>query len=129
MGNVHRAFLYNSVPKNTSMKPSLLENPNNNITTTKKSNFKLVCYYNFPNSPTTLHPDQIDPYLCSHINAAFAGVVNNSLSMDLNSIEVLKNLVKLKMVNSKLKILVCVGGAGNDEGWTEMVMNHTNRKR
>lgn len=95
----------------------------------KLNNFKLVCYYSFPTSTLSLQPDEIDPHLCTHINAAFAGVTDNKINMDDENIRVLEELIKLKHDNQRLKILVCVGGASNDGGFSDMVMNHTNRKR
>lgn len=117
------------MPKNTTLKPNIGISHNlSNLPTAEPNTFKLVCYYSFPVTSDSLLPEEIDPYLCTHINAAFAGVVNNTLSMNSNSFEVLKELVNLKMVNPKLKILICVGGASNDGGFSEMVMNHANRK-
>lgn len=127
--SIHRALLYNSLPKNTTLKPNIAISDNlSNVATMEPNSYKLVCYYSYPRSSDSLLPDEIDPYLCTHINAAFAGVVNNTVSMDSNDLDVVKELVKLKMVNPKLKILICVGGASNDGGFSEMVMNHTNRK-
>lgn len=127
--SLHRAFLYNQVPKNASVKPQIFSENILNLPTIKPNSFKLVCYYSFPSSSVALQPDEIDPYLCTHINAAFAGVSNNSISMDSDNTKVLKELVKLKIGNPNLKIMLCVGGASNDGGFSEMVMNHTNRKR
>lgn len=127
--SIHRAFMYNSLPTNTTIITNFLPENIYDAPTIKPNSFKLVCYYGFPSSSAALQPDQIDAYLCTHINAAFGGVVNNSLHIDDASIKALKELVKLKRLNHKLKILVCIGGASNDGGFSEMVMNHTNRKR
>lgn len=42
---------------------------------------KLVCYYNLQSSSTfhILTPDSLEPYLCTHINIAFATVTNGTL--------------------------------------------------
>lgn len=121
--------MYNSLPINTTLKPNIAKSDKlPSGTTVQPNSFKIVCYYSFPSSSDSLLPEEIDPYLCTHINAAFAGVVNHTMNMDLHDVEVLNELVKLKMVNPKLKILICVGGASNDGGFSEMVMNHANRK-
>ncbi|XP_057668807.1 chitinase-3-like protein 2 [Diorhabda carinulata] len=91
--------------------------------------FKLVCYYTLPSDKNSLKIEDLDPHLCTHINAAFGKIVNNSLYLNNKQIEAVKSLVKLKEVNKDLKILISVGGAGNqDNGFPEMVYNHSNRK-
>lgn len=125
--SIHRAFLYNSVPNATYKQvftQSLL-----NLPIMKPNSYKLVCYYSFPSTSASLQPEEIDPYLCTHINAAFSGVSNNSISMEPDNLKVLNELVKLKLVNHNLKIVLCIGGASNEGGFPEMVKNHTNRKR
>lgn len=117
------------MPKNTSLRPLSFSDKVLNAPTVKPTSYKLVCYYGFPSTSDSLQPDEIDPYMCTHINAAFASVVNNTISMDTADVEILKELIDLKMTNHQLKILLCVGGASNDGGFSEMVMNHTNRKR
>lgn len=117
------------MPKNATIKAQIFSENLLNIPTIQPNSFKLVCYYSFPSSSVALQPDEIDPYLCTHINAAFAGVANNTINMNAGNNKVLTELVNLKMGNPKLKILLCVGGASNDGGFSEMVMNHTNRKR
>ncbi|CAG9831103.1 unnamed protein product [Diabrotica balteata] len=92
--------------------------------------FKLVCYYALPtNDQEVLKVEDLDPHLCTHINAAFGKVVNKTLHMTEPFTSSLKKLVKLKEVNKDLKVLISVGGAGNqDNGFPEMVLNHSNRK-
>lgn len=91
--------------------------------------FKLVCYYNFPGSGfNTLKPENINPQMCTHINVAFARVVNNTIHLEKSELEVLQSVVKLKLKNEKLKILISVGGAAGDSGYSEMVLDHVNRK-
>lgn len=36
--------------------------------------------------------------------------------------------MELKKVNKQLKIMLSIGGAGNDMGYAEMVLNHEYRK-
>lgn len=111
------------------MRPVIFSESQLNVPTVNPSSFKVVCYYSFPGTSDALQPDELDPYMCTHINAAFASVTNNTVNLDAGNIKVLKELVRLKKINHRLKILVCVGGASNDGGFSEMVMNHTNRKR
>lgn len=91
--------------------------------------FKLVCYYNFPGRGfNTLKPENINPQMCSHINVAFARVVNNTIHLEKSELEVLQSVIKLKLKNDQIKILVSVGGAADDGGYSEMVLDHNNRK-
>lgn len=90
----------------------------------------LSCYYNFPSedSDHELMPSDIHPYLCTHINVAFARVVNKQISLEHHEYTRLQEVVKLKHSNPELKVLLSVGGAGNDNGFSEMVINHASRK-
>lgn len=75
-----------------------------------------------------LRAGNIDADLCTHINAAFATIVNNSLSLDETQLKALGNLVRLKEKNKNLNVLVSVGGAGDDVGFADMVLDHRSRK-
>uniref|UniRef100_A0A2A4K0C3 GH18 domain-containing protein n=1 Tax=Heliothis virescens TaxID=7102 RepID=A0A2A4K0C3_HELVI len=90
----------------------------------------ISCYYNFPSESGTnqLMPADIHPYLCTHINIAFARVVNNEISLEKYQYNTLLDIVKLKHNNPGLKILLSVGGAKNDNGFPNMVLNHQSRK-
>ena len=91
--------------------------------------FKLVCYYNFPTDDfNTLQPQDIDPFLCTHILVGFASIANHSINLAENELQILSMVASLKTFNSDLKVLVSVGGAGDDTGFSDMVVNHTNRK-
>lgn len=85
-----------------------------------------------PSSIETLSFDlkakKIDADLCTHINAAFALIANNTLYLNEVQLESLKTIVDLKKKNKNLKVLISVGGAGNDTGFPEMVLDHKNRK-
>ncbi|KAL3270464.1 hypothetical protein HHI36_021011 [Cryptolaemus montrouzieri] len=95
------------------------------------NNYKrLVCYYNFPSSTNDLQPEHIDAHLCTHIIVAFLNVnATHELGVTESQTEVLKRVNTLKHKNQDLKVLISVGGAGNTQGWSEMVHNHTTRKR
>lgn len=98
---------------------------------TEIDNEKVVsCYYNTPNpkEPNQLLPSNIHPFLCTHINVAFARVVNKEIYLDDSQYNALAEVVKLKHQNPKLKVLLSVGGSRNDDGFSEMVENHASRK-
>jgi chitinase len=121
-----RAKTYNSYPKNSKFSHigPVEDKPARQI-----DEFKLVCYYNFPSDDfNTLQPKDIDPFLCTHINVAFATVVDNAVNLKDSQLEVLESVVNLKKTNEQLKVLVSVGGAGNASGFDQMVLNHANRK-
>nr|XP_023015191.1 chitinase-3-like protein 2 [Leptinotarsa decemlineata] len=118
--SINRAVLYNSI-QNSSFKTNfqLKERKANYVKT-----YKLVCYYSLPTTADSLQVDELDPYLCTHINVAFAKVVNNSILINESQKESLEKLVNLKNINKDLKILMSVGGSGNDVGFPEMISNH-----
>lgn len=91
----------------------------------------LVCYYTIPDSdaPEKLLPGYIDPRLCSHVIIGFASVKNCSIALG-NNLEVYRQVVDLKKQEPNLKVMVSVGGAASqdDNGFAEMVSNHSNRK-
>ncbi|XP_061704138.1 chitinase-3-like protein 2 [Cydia pomonella] len=88
----------------------------------------LVCYYNTPRDVRSLQPRDIPPYLCTHINVAFASVRNKTLHLDPPQLATIRQVVLLRKSNPKLKVLVSVGGAG-ENGFADMVINHASRKQ
>ncbi|CAB3250873.1 unnamed protein product [Arctia plantaginis] len=88
------------------------------------------CYYNLPSESEAkqLLPSNIDPHLCTHINIGFARIVNKQITLDDYQYKTIRNVVKLKQKNPGLKILLSVGGSGNDNGFSDMVVNHASRK-
>lgn len=88
------------------------------------------CYYNLPSESESnqLMPHNIHPDLCTHINVAFARIVNKQIALDDNQYKSLREVVKLKQNNQNLKILLSIGGSGNDKGFSEMVVDHASRK-
>lgn len=88
------------------------------------------CYYNAPsgNGHKQLMPSNINPYLCTHINVAFARIINKEIVLNESLNKTLLEVVNLKHLNPKLKILLSVGGAGNNSGFSDMVVNHASRK-
>lgn len=91
----------------------------------------ISCYYNMPNMQNIngeLLPLNIDPFLCTHINAAFASIAKGIIILANNKRKVLQQLRTLKEKNSKLKILISIGGS-HDYGFANMVINHASRKK
>lgn len=88
----------------------------------------LSCYY-IP-SKSNRGPPVPDPpvHLCTHINVGFARVAVRQLQLAPELRAALPALVALKRDNPALKILLSVGGAGDTDGFPEMVVNHTSRK-
>ncbi|XP_013177973.1 PREDICTED: chitinase-3-like protein 1 [Papilio xuthus] len=88
------------------------------------------CYYNMPSpgASSQLRPSAIHPHLCTHINVAFAQIRNKVIYLDHEQYESLTQVVMLKRMNPNLKILLSIGGAGNDTGFPNMVINHASRK-
>lgn len=90
------------------------------------------CYYNMPSPAATaarqLLPRDIHPHLCTHINVAFARIVNKTIYLEDHQYVTLRDIGQLRKTNPKLKILLSVGGSGNHRGFSDMVVNHASRK-
>lgn len=90
------------------------------------------CYYNTPSPVATavrqLLPHDIHPHLCTHINVAFARIVNKTIYLEDHQYATLRDIIQLRKRNPKLKILLSVGGSGNDRGFSDMVVDHASRK-
>ncbi|XP_068632839.1 chitinase-3-like protein 2 [Battus philenor] len=99
----------------------------NNLSNVEKV---VSCYYNTPSQLMSqqLLPSEIHPYLCTHINVAFAQIRGKAVFLDSGQQESLAQVVLLKKLNPKLKILLSIGGAHNDSGFPEMIENHASRK-
>ncbi|CAF4905327.1 unnamed protein product [Pieris macdunnoughi] len=88
------------------------------------------CYYNTPanDDASQLLPSNINPHLCTHINVAFAQVKNKQIYLTDLQIKTIADVLQIKNKNPNLKVLLSVGGAGNNEGFSDMVVNHIARK-
>ena len=87
----------------------------------KDSNYKLVCYYtNWSQYRPKLGkflPENIDPFLCTHIIFAFGWLKNGKLaSFEENDetgggkVGLYDRVIGLKAANPKLKVLLAIGG-------------------
>ncbi|XP_055624502.1 chitinase-3-like protein 1 [Toxorhynchites rutilus septentrionalis] len=102
-----------------------------------KETAKIVCYYTTPSMSadsgnvrlrSSLYPERIDPYLCTHLNVGVIGIVNGTLFIDQDLRAVFNSTRQLKKANRDLKVLLWVGGGGIG-GFSEMVANHASRKQ
>src|SRR6266487_545659 len=81
---------------------------------------KVVCYW--PNwMHSTLHAQDIDANLCTHINYAFASLDSNSLTIKFRLAagednKLVSQLLALKKKNPDLKLLISMGGYGDSAG-------------
>ncbi|XP_035204516.1 chitotriosidase-1-like, partial [Stegodyphus dumicola] len=85
-----------------------------------------VCYYTLFNP----EPRSLNTSLCTHIIAGFASVTDGVLDLgsDANKKGYLET-TSLKNVNPHLKVLITVGGGGNDDGFSNAFNSFKNRTR
>lgn len=77
------------------------------------SAYKLVCYVTnwaqYRAGPAKFTPDKIDPFLCTHLILAFAGMNNNQITTTERNDEILYkqlNALKDRQVTFKLSVFV-----------------------
>ncbi|KAM3840533.1 acidic mammalian chitinase-like [Vipera latastei] len=98
------------------------------------SGYKLVCYVTnwaqYRQEPAKFTPDNIDPFLCTHVIYAFAGLDNNQITtIEWNDKTLYRQLNGLKERNSNLRTLLAVGGGNfNNQKFTTMVSSSANRQ-
>ncbi|XP_014608159.1 PREDICTED: chitinase-3-like protein 2 isoform X1 [Polistes canadensis] len=93
----------------------------------------VVCYYTIPENWSTkwdLSPIQIDPYICTHIIVGFASITNCSVDMGVDE-WAYAEVVNIKNDNPSLKVMISIGGGGDEanSGFSDMIKNHANRKQ
>lgn len=94
-------------------------------------NLKRFCYYTVPSGEwPLLAPDEIDVNLCTHIIVGFATVSNFSIAPLKDEDEIIfKNILQLKKKSPFLKVLLSVGGAGDDKGFRSIIKTEKNSEQ
>ncbi|XP_070601503.1 acidic mammalian chitinase-like [Erythrolamprus reginae] len=98
------------------------------------STYKLVCYVTnwaqYRKEPAKFTPDNIDPFLCTHLIFAFANIDNHQITTTERNDEILyRKLNALKNRNSNLLTLLAVGGGiFNNQKFITMVSSSANRQ-
>ncbi|XP_061488237.1 acidic mammalian chitinase-like [Rhineura floridana] len=100
------------------------------------SAYKLICYVTqwaqYRAGPARFMPENIDPFLCTHLIFAFASMDKNQITtMDPSDETLYKQLNALKGRNKKLLTLVSVGGAQRrteTQKFTAMASSPANRQ-
>ncbi|XP_004641792.1 oviduct-specific glycoprotein [Octodon degus] len=98
--------------------------------------YKLVCYFsNWAHSrpgPASVLPQDLDPFLCTHLIFAFASMSNNQIiAKDLQDEEIFyPEFNKLKERNKELKTLLSLGGWNfGTSRFTTMLSTFANREK
>lgn len=103
-------------------------------------NYKIVCYYTnwaqYRPAPANFFPENIDPWLCTHIIFSFAKI-NDNLELapfEWNDIStawikgMYQKTVSLKKINKNLKVLIAVGGWNmGSKPFSDMAMTKRSR--
>ncbi|XP_067387545.1 acidic mammalian chitinase-like [Emydura macquarii macquarii] len=98
------------------------------------SAYKLVCYFTnwsqYRPEPAKYTPGNVDPFLCTHLIYAFAGMDSHKITtVEWNDETLYQQLNALKEKNPKLVTLLAVGGGTfGTQKFTEMVGSPDNRK-
>nr|XP_037290839.1 chitotriosidase-1-like [Rhipicephalus microplus] len=99
---------------------------------TTADSFNHVCYMQSPmKSPGALPFEMVDVSLCSHIIMGFA-TVGDDYRVNLNPIgghEAHTSFAELRKQKPSLKLMISVGGRGDDRNFKMMASTESNRKR
>ncbi|GAB6018387.1 hypothetical protein CHUAL_000103 [Chamberlinius hualienensis] len=106
---------------------------------TSASNFKLVCYYTnwaiYRPSLAKFTPQNINPYLCTHLIYAFAGLTRRFEVKPFDAYNDIQQgnynkFIDLKKYNPDLKMMIAIGGWNEgSKKFSEMVSEDKNRKK
>uniref|UniRef100_T1JHM6 GH18 domain-containing protein n=1 Tax=Strigamia maritima TaxID=126957 RepID=T1JHM6_STRMM len=117
-----RNLCYATGRKNSIIRPTIKSlSANNRSNKSEKSDFKVVCYYTnwsqYRPKTGKFVPEDIDPFLCTHILFAFGWIKKGKLSPFENTDDskqgkkgLYERIVDLKKKNPQLKVLLAVGG-------------------
>lgn len=95
---------------------------------------KLVCYFTnwsqYRSEPGRFLPENIDPFLCTHLIYGFAMMKNNEITtLEWNDETLYQKFNGLKSKNPNLKTLLAIGGWNfGTQKFTEMVSSATTRQ-
>ncbi|KAG8179957.1 hypothetical protein JTE90_015406 [Oedothorax gibbosus] len=96
----------------------------------KKGNTELlrVCYYKV--GEDNLTPSKLNTTLCTHIIAGFSSVEDGVIKLgDDKKRQLYRETTSLKKKNPKLKVLLTIGGGGNNSGFSQAYNSTFNRHR
>jgi len=100
--------------------------------------YKRVCYYTnwaqYRQSGAKFFPEQIDPFLCTHIIYSFAkiGISGKLDTYEWNDNVMIPRVMALKKKNPSLTVLLAVGGWNHENGkgkFSRMVSTASGRKK
>ncbi|CAL1282555.1 unnamed protein product [Larinioides sclopetarius] len=102
-----------------------------------KSDYKLVCYYAnwsiYRPGAAKFTPENINPFLCTHLIYAFAGMNKNYELKPFdsyNDIQLDQKFINLKTYNPKLKMMIAIGGWNEgSKRFSKMVEEASSRQR
>ena len=106
--------------------------PTTKYTVTDLTGFKIVCYFtNWAKdrpAPMDFTVDDMDPFLCTHIIYAFARVDDNMIvAYNDDDEDTYSRVMKLKLTNPKLKVLLAIGGWSHPAApFTKVVSSDSN---
>ncbi|CAF0742100.1 unnamed protein product [Brachionus calyciflorus] len=124
-------------PKTKSKKKSKKKNKKPIVNLDEIYKYKKVCYVTnwsqYRPKPAQFLPENVDPFLCTHIVYAFAYIDNYTLTIrtiEENDEEMYKRINDLKYKNPKLKTMLGIGGWNMaSEEFSAMSNTKENRER
>ncbi|XP_059486424.1 chitinase-3-like protein 2 [Neocloeon triangulifer] len=94
-------------------------------------NQHLVCYYaiHVEDPSKQMQPEDIDPFLCTHLIIAFGQIENCTLQPLLpEDMQIYDKVVALKQTNPALKVMLSVGQLTPEGGFFDLVQSESKRK-